>query len=475
MVFSSVIFLFGFLPTTLVLYYISPKKYRNALLLIASLVFYGWGEPKFLMVLVSSVLINWGLALVADQMRKCSPEKWKRTKISIKAITVMINIGILFIFKYLNFSIQNINALFGKTIFKQTYIALPIGISFITFQAMSYVFDVLDEKGNVQNNPLNVGLYISMFPQLIAGPIVRYNSIATEIQKRQENLKDFSKGIRCFIVGLGKKAILANTMAIIADESFSIPVDGLKPLSTWTGAVAYALQIYYDFSGYSDMAIGLGLMFAFHFETNFNYPYASKSISEFWRRWHISLGRWFRDYVYIPLGGSRVSGCRWVANLLTVWVLTGIWHGANWTFLVWGLWFFLLIVFEKALKTDDWKGTKRIFYRLFTILAIIIGWVLFRSSNLEYAMNYIRVMFSFDRGVSQNELWVLSQRLFILFASVLLSLPVVPYLSEQIKKSRLYGTVVFSALQYVLVVIIGIVSVSFVVSSTYNPFIYFNF
>ena len=339
MLFSSLVFLIVFLPIVLFGYYVLFRKWRpaqNIFLLLASLVFYAWGEPKFVFVMIASILFNWLMGLLADRHRA-------RKKLAGLWIVLDVagNLGLLFVFKYLMFALNNVNTLFG-TALPVPQIALPIGISFFTFQAMSYVIDVYRGDGQVQKNPLYVGLYISLFPQLIAGPIVRYQTVADEIQNRKETWADFADGVQRFLIGFLKKVLLANTMAIIADGVF----DSQKPVcaaASALGLIAYTLQIYYDFGGYSDMGIGLGRMFGFHFLENFDYPYISTSITEFWRRWHISLGTWFRDYVYIPLGGSRVKKPRLVLNLFVVWMLTGIWHGANWTFVAWGFLYFVLL------------------------------------------------------------------------------------------------------------------------------------
>ena len=343
MLFSSLEFLIAFLPIVLFGYFVLFRRWRpaqNVFLLLASLVFYAWGEPKFVFVLIGSILLNWLMGLLADKHRgrKALARAWI-------ALDVTGNLGLLFIFKYLMFTLNNVNSLFGTALPVPT-IALPIGISFFTFQAMSYVIDVYRGDGQVQKNPLYVGLYIALFPQLIAGPIVRYQTVADEIRNRKETWADFAEGVQRFMVGFLKKVLLANTMAIIADGVFDSKTPVCAAASA-LGLIAYTLQIYYDFGGYSDMGIGLGRMFGFHFLENFNYPYISTSITEFWRRWHISLGTWFRDYVYIPLGGSRVKKPRLVFNLFVVWMLTGIWHGANWTFVTWGFLYFVLLTFEK--------------------------------------------------------------------------------------------------------------------------------
>lgn len=412
---------------------INPK-FRNIWLFLVSVFFYAWGEPRFVLIMLFSIIMNYGLGLLADNYRGTD---YGRVVI---ITTVILNLVLFFCFKYLNFTIQNLNSLLKITL-PQTHILLPIGISFFTFQAMSYVFDVYKGNGNVQKNPFYVGLYITFFPQLIAGPIVRYETVSREINCRKENFNDISTGIERFIIGLGKKVIISNQWAILADYAFNMNQTGnLHSASlAWIGAIAYAFQILFDFSGYSDMAIGLGKMFGFHFLENFNYPYFSESVSEFWRRWHISLGSWFRDYIYIPLGGSRVKQSRLICNLFIVWLLTGVWHGANWTFILWGLWYFILLAFEKL--TGYPKRFKNIFfiglYRIWTLFCILIGWVLFRSSNVTQAFNYIKCMFSFRSDLSAAYVGYLFKDNFILLIiSIVLSVPILKWLSEQIRKHK---------------------------------------
>ena len=348
MLFSSAVFLYAFLPATIAVYYLLLRKWRKAqnyFLLFVSLFFYGWGEPKFVLVMLLSIFANYIFALLVDYGKKKEKKYFCKAVI---ALTVIFNLAILFVYKYLNFTAGIFENIFGVN-FGLPKILLPIGISFFTFQAMSYVLDVYRDRGAVQKNILNVGLYISFFPQLIAGPIVRYETVAEEINNRKETVEDFFGGFIRFIYGFAKKVLLSNNFAIIADRAFDTAAAGgeLSVSMSWLGAVSYAFQIFFDFGGYSDMAIGLGRMFGFHFLENFDYPYISRSITEFWRRCHISLGSWFRDYVYFPLGGSRVNKPRLILNLFVVWFLTGVWHGANWTFILWGLIYFVLLVVEK--------------------------------------------------------------------------------------------------------------------------------
>ena len=408
MLFSSTVFIYLFLPCTLIGYYLIFRKSRqlqNIFLLFVSLFFYAWGEPKFVLVMLLSIICNWFFGILVDKAKK----KEKKSMIRlVLALTVIFNLSILFVFKYLNFTANTICSIFGITS-SIPKIALPIGISFFTFQAMSYVLDVYRDKGAVQKNILNVGLYISFFPQLIAGPIVRYETVAEEIKNRKETLDDFFDGFARFIVGLGKKVLLSNTFALLADRAFDGCANGdnLSVAFSWLGAIAYTLQIFFDFSGYSDMAIGLGKMFGFHFLENFNYPYISLSVAEFWRRWHISLGSWFRDYVYIPLGGNRVSKSRNIFNLFVVWGLTGVWHGANWTFIVWGLMYFVLLTFEKLTGFEKRKSKPFMVFRWFyTMFFVIMGWVVFRSNSLTDAFVYMKSMFGLNGNVFSDGMFV---------------------------------------------------------------------
>ncbi len=469
MLFSSVIFIYLFLPCVLLVYYGLLRKNRNAqniFLFLASLFFYAWGEPKFVLVMLLSIVCNWAFGLLVHSARQNGSLKKARIILSLGCI---LNLSLLFVFKYLNFTLSNINSLFGTSFVSD--IALPIGISFFTFQAMSYVIDVYRAKGQIQKNILNVGLYIAFFPQLIAGPIVRYETVADQIQNRKETSEDFFSGFARFVAGLGKKVLLANTFAALADDIFALCVDkGVASLTAWLGAIAYSLQIFFDFSGYSDMAIGLGKMFGFHFLENFNYPYISASITEFWRRWHISLGTWFRDYVYFPLGGSRVkSKLRLIFNLLAVWLLTGIWHGANWTFVVWGLMYFVLLSLEKLFGLSQKGGIlKSILSRCYTLFFVIIGWVIFRADSLLHALLYIKSMFTF--GADGVFLAYFSGSAVPVALGIILSTPLLKCISV-----RLGCNSFFAVIRAMALVAVFVLSIASLVSSSYNPFIYFNF
>jgi D-alanyl-lipoteichoic acid acyltransferase DltB (MBOAT superfamily) len=466
MVFSSTLFLLFLLPLTLICYY-NPfwksRKFKNIVLLIVSIGFYAWGEPLFVFIMLLSIFINWVLAIFVDKQKTMKKRK------NLLVIAVGFNILLLFVFKYLSFVVRNIALLFNSNI--SLNIILPIGISFFTFQIMSYVFDVYYQKVQVQKNIINIALYVSMFPQLIAGPIVRYETIEQEINNRHETLDGFTNGMIRFIIGFGKKILIANYTGFIADKIFSLS-GNLSVASAWLGAVSYSIQIFFDFSAYSDMAIGLGLMFGFHFLENFNYPYMAKSITDFWRRWHISLSTWFRDYVYIPLGGNRVSKSLHIFNLFIVWFLTGVWHGANWTFIVWGLYYFLLLVIEKFIHLEKIGGG-----HLYALIFIIIGWVLFKSESITSATIYLGSMFGYNSiGLfDQNFFYYFLNCKWILLCGIILSTPIIPYIKTKlnfvgIKNSNIYRFISFLG----LIFIFG-TSLIVCIKSSYNPFIYFNF
>ena len=470
MLFSSSVFIYLFLPITLFGYFVvfrKSRKWQNIFLLFVSLFFYAWGEPKFVLIMLLSIFMNWLFGLLVNKENK------KIGKI-IVGCTVVFNLAILFVFKYLMFSMEVVTEIFNINM-KIPNIALPIGISFFTFQAMSYVIDVYRGCGQVQKNILNVGLYISFFPQLIAGPIVRYETIADQIENRRETLNDFADGFGRFIIGLSKKVLLANNFALVADELFDSLAGGasISVASAWLGAICYTLQIFFDFSGYSDMAIGLGKMFGFHFLENFNYPYISKSVSEFWRRWHISLGTWFRDYVYIPLGGSRVNKPRLVFNLFVVWFLTGVWHGANWTFITWGLMYFVLLAIEKLTVFGKLLEKAKVFNWIYTILFVVCGWVLFRANSITDAFIYLKSMFGISSNAFCDETFkqFFLQIFVYLVFGILFSFPFIAKVSKKIKKYSLFYDVTYIIVMIVLLV----ASVSNIVSDSYNPFIYFNF
>ncbi|MBP3487862.1 MAG: MBOAT family protein [Roseburia sp.] len=472
MLFSSIVFLFYFLPVVLVLYYLFRRwtPVKNAVLLAASLFFYAWGEPWFVLIMLASILINYVLALFVDRYRKKPIVKL------FLVLTVILNIGLLFVFKYLDFFLRNIGQALNRDL-PLTNLTLPIGISFFTFQALSYVVDVYRENGKVQKNPFYVALYIAFFPQLIAGPIVQYATIDEQIIHRKESWDKFSVGTCRFIAGLGKKVLLSNNFAIVADRIFdSYQMGGMPVTLAWLGSIAYTLQILFDFSGYSDMAIGLGLMFGFKFEENFNYPYISRSIGEFWRRWHISLGKWFKEYVYFPLGGSKVKNMDIVIrNMLVVWLCTGLWHGAEWTFIVWGLINFVFLVLERFIDLENRPG-HGILKWCYTMFVVNLGWVIFRAENLVYAGNYIKCMFGLDgSGFFSDYAWMYLREYGIFFLlGAVFCVPIGKRCNYLIVNGKV-RTAVIDVIYPVLMMGIFLICVTYLVKGSYNPFIYFNF
>ncbi len=465
MVFSSTVFLFLFLPLTILIYYnpiFKSRKFKNVFLLLVSLFFYAWGEPQFVFIMILSIIINWFLALKISKNNK-------NKKIYL-VIAVIYNIGLLFIYKYLSFFVNNIGWLLKNDSITLN-IALPIGISFFTFQMLSYVLDVYYGKAEVQKNILYVGLYISLFPQLIAGPIVRYQTVANEIENRKENFNEFCSGIYRFVYGLGKKVLISNYVGLITDNIYVNMTWGeLSVATAWIGAIAYTLQIYFDFSGYSDMAIGLGRMFGFHFEENFNYPYIANSITNFWRRWHISLSTWFRDYVYIPLGGNRVSSKRHIFNLFVVWFLTGMWHGANWTFIIWGIYYFILLIIEKKTKIIEKMG---VFSHIYTLFFVIIGWVIFRANDMSVLGRYLGYMFGIGANGMVDELAIdyIKMSGISILLGIVVSLPIGKFINEKVKINKNIKEI----FEVIFMLIIFIMSILVCMRATYNPFIYFNF
>ncbi len=464
MLFTSVIFLFYFLTILLAVYYCTKLPIRNVILLIASIVFYSYGEKQFIYILLFSIVCNYFFALAID--------KSEHKKLTL-FLSLFFDLGILFVFKYLNFTISVINSIAGNEIIRQTHVRLPIGISFYTFQAISYLIDVYRKKVKANRNIIHTSLYLMFFPQLIAGPIVRYSTIENEIKNRCETWDEFCYGVRRFIRGFGKKIILANNVSVVADYCFNNLVS--CPMS-WIGSICFSLQIFFDFSGYSDMAIGLGRMFGFHFEENFNFPYIAKSITDFWRRWHISLSSWFRDYVYIPLGGSKVSTKKHIVNLSVVWILTGIWHGANYTFIIWGLFYLILLIIEKYLIHPEKTESKviNILYRLFTLLMINFAWVIFNSKSLKDALTYYKEMFSFNNHLSPVEKLYISEYYVFILLAVVLCTPVLNNLYRRIKNIKVceYTLVIIKPITYSFILFYAI---SYLIIGAHNPFIYFNF
>ena len=466
MLFSSMTFIYVFMPIVCLSYLIIKPELKNYLLLIASILFYAWGEPRYLVIMFATILINYYGAILVNKYRKKSK--------CIVAATVLLDLAFLIYFKYFNFIIDNTNALLGSH-FNFIDVVMPIGISFYTFQAMSYLIDVYRKDCPVQKDIYKLALYISLFPQLVAGPIVKYHDVAKQIDKRAVTFDKVNRGVQRFIIGLAKKMLIANTLGAVADKIFAQPVEHFDVFTAWLGAICYSLQLFYDFSGYSDMAIGLGLIFGFNFLENFNYPYIAKSITEFWRRWHISLSTWFKEYLYIPLGGNRCSKAKMYLNLFIVFLATGIWHGAEWTFVVWGIWHGFFIILEKATGWNkDKNGIIRpILQHIYTIFAFVIGWVLFRAENLTYACDYIKNMFGL---IKEHDIafdlpyYIDNGEIAAIIVGILCAMPIFKNMLVFKNKSKLYHGVI-----NVWLIILFILSSAAVASSTYNPFIYFRF
>ena len=471
MVFSSTVFLCDFLPVVLLVYYLCPPRFRNGFLLLASLVFYAWGEPVYILVMLFSTGFDYGMGRWMDTLsRKEKPA----VKKAVLSVTIVVNLGLLCFFKYTDFFLENLNRLTGSS-FGLLEIALPIGISFYSFQALSYVIDVYRGTVKVQRSLVNFAMYISLFPQLIAGPIVRYADIEPQIEVRKVTEDQFVSGIFRFTAGLGKKVLLANQIGVLWND-IAAAGGPLPMLMAWLGAAAFAFQIYFDFSGYSDMAIGLGRMLGFSFPENFHYPYVAKSITEFWRRWHISLSSWFRDYLYIPLGGNRLGLPRQIGNLLIVWSLTGLWHGARWNFVLWGLYYFVILVLEKLLFLRLLEKCPNFIRHFYTIILIFLGWVIFAMDDLGELLPYIRSLLGFGTGFcsSMTVYYLLSN------ASLLLVLALgstgLPRKAAVWAADRLHlGEKARFAGKAVGTLAVLLCSIGFLVGDTYNPFLYFRF
>ena len=493
MVFSSVIFVFLFLPAVIFLYFLIPKKFlgvRNVILLLFSLAFYFYGEPKYIFLMVFSIMCDYIFGCYVSKYVEAGNKKIARRFVMA---SVIINLVILGFFKYYDFFAVNLSLIPGLAFLKPLKLSLPIGISFYTFQTMSYTIDIYRGDAKMQKNITSFGAYVAMFPQLVAGPIVRYGTIANELTSRKVTAEDFSEGAIRFIYGLAKKLIIANAMGKIADDIFSLSGSQLTGKIAWLGAIAYSFQIFFDFSGYSDMAIGLGRIFGFRFLENFNFPYICKTITDFWRRWHISLSTWFRDYVYIPLGGNRVSLLRNLFNIFIVWLLTGFWHGAAWNFIVWGLYFAVILIFEKTflLKFLD-KHKKNIVLKIlshiYALVLVVVGWVIFRSEDLPYALGFMGKMFSpaslfaqsdFDNQVKYYLIeylpeWILAVIFSIPVGGLLLKLKE-KYTEKSKNNIKTATETAFYAVRLVYVFAVFGLSVVYLVSSSFNPFIYFRF
>ena len=463
MLFTSISFLYYFLPTIIILYFITPKKYRNYILLIFSIIFYMYGEPKYVILMLVEILVAYFGALLID--------KYKSKEIFL--ITIIIHIGLLCVFKYTDLFIGTINSIF-KTNISFLNIALPIGISFYTFQILSYVIDVYRGKVKVQKNILKLATYVSLFPQLIAGPIVRYETICDELDNRDETIEKFSLGTRRFIIGLAKKVLIANMLGELCTK-FSL-VDERSVLFYWIFAISYMLQVYFDFSAYSDMAIGLGKMFGFTFLENFNYPFISKSITEFWRRWHISLSSWFKDYVYIPLGGSRKGTLKLVRNILIVWFLTGIWHGAAYNFILWGLFIGIFLVIEKLWLSKYISKLPKVLRNIYVLFIIMISFIMFNAGSINEAFFNIKGLFGLNKEVFINNytIYYLKSYLIVLIIAIFGATPLFKNIIEKLKKSKCLNKII-NILEPIFLVILLLLVTAYLIDSSYNPFLYFRF
>lgn len=471
MLFSSITFLFAFLALVLILYFIVPRKMKNLVLLVFSLVFYAWGEAVYIILMLASIAVAYVTGIFADKQKENASPK---AALASVIIAVFWNIGLLLFFKYTDFFISNANSMFGFSI-KLLGLSLPIGISFYSFQALSYVIDVYRGEIRAQKNIITLATYVSLFPQLIAGPIVRYQTIEQQLMYRKESVEQFADGVKRFAVGLGKKVILANNIGFLFSEISDAPQSDLSVTASWLGILAYTFQIYFDFSGYSDMAIGLGKMFGFDFLENFNYPYISKSITDFWRRWHISLSTWFRDYVYIPLGGNRKGLPRQCLNIMIVWFLTGFWHGANWNFMIWGIYFGVILLFEKLFLLKALNKIPALIQHIYALVLIIIGWGIFAFEDTTALLNNFKNMF-FISGLPMINgkalLWI-TQYAVTFIILIIASTPLPQKIGEKlsVKIPVLYNCVIDPLITLGLLVI----STAYLASNSFNPFLYFRF
>lgn len=469
MVFSSLTFMFVFLPIVLLLYYVVPKKFKNLFILISGLIFYAWGEPVYVLIMIASTLIDYTAGLLIYKF-----DKNKTVKLICLLVSLIMNLGLLGVFKYSGFIMQNIDALFGTTLFDPKHaLPLPIGISFFTFQSMSYTIDMYMGKIKVQKNPISFAAFVTLFPQIVAGPIVRYDDIAAELDNRTVDIDCIYDGILQFITGVGKKVLVANNIGMLWTAVKGMEQSELSVLTAWLGIIAFTLQIYFDFSGYSDMAIGLGKMMGFNFPRNFNYPYQSKSISEFWRRWHITLGSWFKSYVYFPLGGSRKETGRTVLNLAVVWLLTGVWHGASWNFILWGVLYGVVIIIEKLFLGKILEKIPSFFSWLYTIILVILGWVLFDTADISTALGYMGAMFGGTGILSDNRgMYYLMNYGIITVIAIFACTDAFKLILEKLRSKvpMLINYITPFTKMAVLVL-----STAYLADATYNPFLYFNF
>ena len=471
MVFSSSTFLIAFLPITILLYYIvgvkltKNIKIKNLILLIASLIFYAWGEPVYIVLMIISIIFNFYIGKDIDEAKKSGHNALAKQSF---IFSIVFNLAVLGFFKYFGFLIDNVNAILHTHI-HAPQLALPIGISFYTFQIMSYVIDLYRGETEVQDHILPFALYISLFPQLIAGPIVKYRDIAYQLEHRKETLNKASQGVTRFIVGLAKKLILANTLGAVYSSVQATSASKISAATAWFGIICYTLQIYFDFSGYSDMAIGLGKIFGFKFNENFNYPYIAESITDFWRRWHISLSTWFKEYVYIPLGGNRKKTPRVIFNLLIVWLLTGLWHGAAWNFIIWGLYYGILLIIEKYLLSKVLTKIPKAVKHAITLIFVIIGWVFFSAPSLAEAFRYLGAMFGANAFADAQSAYIFGSNLILLIVGIFCATPVYKSIADKFDPEKI------DKLKVIAIPLLLILCIVFMISETYNPFLYFRF
>ena len=467
MVFSSLTFLLLFLPAVLLVYFAVPRQWKNGVLFLFSLLFYAWGEPVYVVLMIFSTVLDYTCGRLVEKYRGTPKQK-----IGL-IVSLCVNLGLLFFFKYTDFFIGTVNGLFGAGI-PQLNLPLPIGISFYTFQTMSYTIDVYRGDAKMQKNIISFGAYVALFPQLIAGPIVRYQDIADQLDERTHSFDRFGDGAKRFVTGLGKKVLLANNIGLLWSTVSGTEAAKLSTVGAWLGIIAFAFQIYFDFSGYSDMAIGLGKMFGFDFLENFNYPYVSKSVTEFWRRWHMSLGTWFRDYVYIPLGGNKKGFPVQIRNIVIVWLLTGFWHGASWNFVLWGVFYCVLLILEKLFLLKWLKKVPAVIGHLYALLAVLFGWVLFAFDDFGKGWEFLKVMFGGGAGfVNSDALYQLLSYLPLIVICAVASTPLMKMLYGKMTEKCGKGLVLTADVTRILV--LSAVSVAYLISGSYNPFLYFRF
>jgi len=467
MVFSSILFMFIYLPVVLAVYYLVPLKWRNPWLFVVNLIFYGWGEPVYIILMMFSIVVNYITGLFVGKYRDNDKQKAK----TYLVINIIINLALLMFFKYYDLFATTLNQIPGLDFIQPLGIALPIGISFYTFQTMSYPIDIYRGDSDVQKNFITFGTFVALFPQLIAGPIIRYKDVASQLNFRASSPEQFASGVRRFTIGLAKKVLIANNIGKLWDTYSVLQASDLSLVGSWLGILAFSLQIYFDFSGYSDMAVGLGRMLGFEFMENFNFPYISRSVTEFWRRWHISLGTWFRDYVYIPLGGNRKGKNRQLLNITIVWALTGFWHGASWTFMLWGLYYAAFLIFEKLYWLKVLEKAPRFVGHFYTVLVAVCGWVLFELTSLSRCGMYYKAMFGFGSGgfFKTVDGFYLTSFAVMFVVGIIACTPLLKDLYKKLpQKVQVYTTPA-------AIVIILVVCTAYLVDATYNPFLYFRF